>query len=144
MPDGARVMLQDASTGAVDSIDRLLEVDEGITLEVISDTPSCLSQAVSTSTTAAMQRPVAGSKVPMSPSCAAGASGVGGPLRSCRMDIPVSEWTRTEREREEEEAGDGKYRKKRRGAASKVARLVLALAAVGGVLYFVVGRSGTA
>ena len=128
------MVLADAATGLVDSIDKLLEVDEGVTLEVTSDVPSCLSQAVATSTTAATHRPMAQTQ-------AHGAGGAATPRAACRVDIPVSEWARSARAREEEEGGDGKYRK-RRGATSQVmqvARWALALVGVVGGLYMIFG-----
>ena len=145
LPDGARVVLRDAATGVVDSIDRLLEVDEGVTLEVTSDMPSCLSVAAATSAAthrAAAAKAQEGGAV----GGAGGAGGAGaGPKRECRMDIPVSEWARSAREREDEEGGDGKYRRRRKGlTAGRVARWVLGLAAVGGALYMLLGSGSAA
>lgn len=163
LPDQAQVTLRDAATGAIDSIDRLLEVDEGSTLEVISDMPSCLAAATaaaaaptpmptsaaggatnvtaaagSTSTTvpAASRRPMAAK--PSDGSMAAGPSAAGGQSgRACRVDIPVSEWARGARgpPDDSEEGGDLKYRK-RRGAGltlERVGRWVCAFMVIGGL-----------
>lgn len=143
LPDAARVTLQEATTGVVDTIDRLLEVDEGVTLEVTSDVPSCLTQAVSTSATAATHRPVAG-KGQAQEGAVSGLNGSTAPPRVCRVDIPVSEWARSARDREDEEGGDGKYRKKRRVSfrAVGVARWSLGLAALGGMLFLLFSGAG--
>lgn len=144
LPDGSRITLTDAASGVVDTIDRLLEVDEGVTLDVASDVPSCLSQAVGTSASAATQRPMAGKGQALD-GVANGAGGAAAsPVKACRVDIPVSEWARSAREREDEDAGDGKYRKRRRGALGAMlsGRVLLGLAAGGILLYLLLGAVG--
>eukprot|EP00322_Chrysochromulina_rotalis_P021011 CAMPEP_0115848110 /NCGR_PEP_ID=MMETSP0287-20121206/10742_1 /TAXON_ID=412157 /ORGANISM="Chrysochromulina rotalis, Strain UIO044" /LENGTH=198 /DNA_ID=CAMNT_0003301991 /DNA_START=36 /DNA_END=632 /DNA_ORIENTATION=- len=125
LPDDARVALSDTDSGPVDTIDRLLEVDESATL--IVDAPSMCSPVPMTSPagcSSAGRGPA--HRTPRTEgmgggSCgtalsAEGNSGSHGNAE-CRLDVPISEWTRGS-DREGEESGALKYRKRRRDLMS--------------------------
>lgn len=119
LPESATVALRDEGGARVDSIERLLEVDESTTLMVDSDTPSGAAGGAPPSAS----RMRGGARGPTSPGGAAGgASGAAGG-GMCRVDIPVSEWARGGRGGDDE-TGDLKYRK-RRSLAVNLQRLRL-------------------
>jgi len=119
LPESATVALRDEGGARVDSIERLLEVDESTTLMVDSDTPSSAAGGAPPSAS----RLRGGARGPASPGGAAGgASGAAGG-GTCRVDIPVTEWARGGR-RGDDESGDLKY-KKRRSLAVNLQRLRL-------------------
>ena len=119
LPESATVALRDEGGARVDSIERLLEVDESTTLMVDSDTPSGAAGGAPPSAS----RMRGGARGPTSPGgTAGGASGAAGG-GMCRVDIPVSEWARGGGGGDDE-TGDLKYRK-RRSLAVNLQRLRL-------------------
>ena len=161
LAEDARVALSDAATGPVDSIDRLLEVDESATLIVhvpdaaqpspllvppAGGTKACCSSTSpgSSSSTmgAATHRAPRPSAVGLNGGSSLGAacqgandSGSSTATHECRVDVPVSEWTRGGGDGEE--TGALKYRKRRRDVISIVrsAKGVLALTTFVGLAF---------
>merc|ERR1712216_428899 len=102
----------------INSIERLLEVDESSTLLVAYDSPSSSGASATEGgghlASLASRLRGSGGASPATLVCSGGNGG-----GSCRVDIPVSEWARgsrgRSRGREQEETGDLKYRKRRGG-----------------------------
>lgn len=113
LPEEAEPVLSDMETGVVDSVDRLLEIDEGKTLDV--RLPSGFIPSPAPPPRPAACAGAAGSTTPSARGPTQRASmGMGGPsspMPECRLDVPASEWVR---------GGDdgGKYRKRRRDLVS--------------------------
>ena len=112
--DDAAVTLSD-TTGPVDSIDRLLEIDEGSTLTVQAPSapslvvrPVCATPA--SNQQAAARRPAAAIGSPGKD----GGEGLGA-MPDVRVDVPNAEWARGE-----DDTGALKYRKRRRDLVSLV------------------------
>ena len=149
LQDATPVTLHDAATGAVDSIDRLLEVDEGNTLEV-SVPPGTMPSA----SAPAQPLPTGAAAASSSSSMGAGSSSSGsgpnsvgrathrasvfspkassaplyadgGQQPECRLAIPTSPGFGEDDG--EEESGAGKYRKRQRFSLARSRRGVLGL-----------------
>ena len=138
LSDDAPVALSDPTSGPVDSIDRLLEVDEGNTLnvdapEALIATPSvtCTTPAASSTRGPAHRTRVSG----LESGAGVGTPDASGSLPECRLDVPTSEWARS---------GDGeddnKYLKRRRDIVSlaRSRRFVVLVLVVLGVGFGVV------
>ena len=124
LPEGTSIALADPASGPVDSIDRLLEIDESATLLVDSTmsrptsplaSPVCSTPGPSPSSRGPNQR------APRSSEGGAGCSS--GAAASCdtgaaehRLDVPASEWMSSGDR--EDETGAMKYRKRRRDLVS--------------------------
>ena len=125
LPDGLDVTLCDEAGGRVTSIDALLEVDESCTLSVSYDTAA----AAAATAAAAANGGTGGDSCACAASRRAGAAattprrGGGG---SCAIDMPAAPG---DDEGEQDEAGAGKYHKRRR--PERVRRLVIGVASVG-------------
>ena len=134
------VSLNDAASGPVDSIDRLLEVDESATLDVhapdavlpspVPATPSGMRPSASTPSS----RGAASQRAPHSVAGGGSSGGAAPSIRECRVDVPTSEWTRAG-DREGDESGALKYRKRRRDFVSLARSCygVIALVILGGL-----------
>ena len=149
LADDAVVHLADASTGPVDSIDRLLEMDEGTTLAVevpgkqsLVVMPVCTTPA-SSQGSASRARPRTQERERIVSLGAASPGGGGsvdalGSLPEVRLDVPSAEWTRGARGGahawEEEEEEPDKYAKRSRVVSlARSRRAVVVLLLVGGV-----------
>ena len=140
LPDDASISISDPASGAIDSIDRLLEAEEGNTLDVhvpqgyipytastprpspAVPTPSAAESSAGTPSRGPMHRSSlgAGPSAPM-----AEASGV----PECRMDVAASPGGETY---DDNESGAGKYRK--RNDSGRTRRIVIALLLLGAVV----------
>ena len=118
----ATVRLNDI-TGPVDSIDRLLEVDEGNTLLVDAAGALSIMPAAAYSTPSSAVRGGPAHRSRMS-EAGTGGSAVpdSGSAPECRVDVPTSEWASREHE---DETGAGKYRKRERPGAQTLHSLAL-------------------
>ena len=116
IPSDATATLRDVDGLVVDSIDRLLELDESSTLTVVADVAAGVKSAPGLAQTPS-RRSIGG---------AAGGAG------SCRVDIPATEWARSMRDHEavEDESGTLKYRKRRGSGRARGIACVACLAGV--------------
>ena len=122
LPDHARVTLRDGVVGEVDSIDKLLEVDEGNTLDVSSDVPGTPFAAAA-----------AGGHAKGGPRarCSLGDAGPSSPgvAHELRLDMDAAD-------ADADEGGDQKYRKRRLVSLSRTqpAAICLGVLIVGATL----------
>jgi hypothetical protein len=136
--DSAQVSLSDAATGPVDSIDRLLEVDEGNTLDVdvVCASPFVGSCSTPGSCTPSSLRGPA-QRAPRSSDLHGDLISSSGhelgvpptpmPAPEVRLDVPTSEWS-TAGHDHEDDSGALKYRKRRRvGSKRTMCFLLLGL-----------------
>jgi hypothetical protein len=146
LPDDALVELSDAS-GPVDSIDRLLEVDEGSTLAVHAPDAPLIPTTPASTGSASRSRPRSqersGALGGNSPGGGGGAAADGlGAMPEVRVNVPNGSWARAGRgDCEEDETGALKYKKRRRlvslARSSKLVASMLVLIGLGlGARYF--------
>lgn len=129
LPDGAQLSLSDAAVGPVDSIDKLLEVDEGSTLDVVSELP--IAPRGAPRTAVAQSSPTRG---PAHRCSRVGGDSVGGtPYDGATPEVRLD----MGRGSELDESGSGKYRKRRRDLVSlaRSKKFIIALLVVCGLSF---------
>jgi hypothetical protein len=146
LPDATAVTLHDAATGAVDSIDRLLEVDEGNTLDVsvpsgvsLSHAPAPLPQPPQSASSSS----AGGAAGPSSAGKATHRASVFSPKTSaplyaeqqpeCRLAMPPTPPGGGGPD-DEDESGASKYRKRQRFSLARSRRGIIGILLLLGVL----------
>uniref|UniRef100_A0A7S2D2V9 Uncharacterized protein n=1 Tax=Haptolina brevifila TaxID=156173 RepID=A0A7S2D2V9_9EUKA len=130
LPDDAEPLLSDEATGVVDSIDRLLEVDEAKTLDVrVPNLPAPLPAPPVTCSTPNPSSAARGPAHHRTPHLTGPANGSA--LPECRLDVPTSEWARSGDH--EDESGTLKYQKRRGVSLTRSRQLVVLLLVLVGV-----------
>ena len=146
LPDTTAVTLHDAATGAVDSIDRLLEVDEGNTLDVSIPAGVSLSHAPpppqqqrqSASSSSGAAGPSSAGKATHRASVFSPKTSSSAPLYAdqqpeCRLAMPPTSPDGGDPD-DEDESGASKYRKRQRFSLARSRRGIIGILMLLGVL----------